>query len=217
MTTAALFAYTLGLLAAGIALWAYALLLGLRWVGQSDSTLLGCLKFTTIVHVVITAGLLGLMAATGLSPGVLSACSMLFPVALPILAVTRTYGLSMPKAAAAWLPTLLSSFLLLGLNSFVTKPYFVEFYSMPTNSMAPTFLGRCEVHACPECGAPAYCSPKENPRPSPLDGLAICEQFHTARVGAAPATERSGDRFVVFKTLHPRRWDLVAFRVPSNP
>lgn len=216
MTTAALLAYTLGLLAAGIALWAYALLIGLRWVGQNDSTLLGCLKFSIVVQVVITAGLLGLMAATGLSPGVLLASSILVAVALPILAVARTYGLSMPKAAAAWFPTLLSSLLLLGLSSFVTKPYFVEFYSMPTNSMAPTVLGRCEVRACPECGAPAYCCPKEDTRPTPLDRVAICEQFHTAGAATIPTSERSGDCIVVFKTLRPRRWDLVAFRSPPN-
>ena len=52
----------------------------------------------------------------------------------------------------------------LGLALYVgIRLFFVQTYTVPTNAMAPTLLGRHWVGVCPECGEPAFCSPAQLP------------------------------------------------------
>ena len=101
----------------------------------------------------------------------------------------------------------------------VLRPFLFETSTVPTNSMAPTVLGRHWSASCPQCGEPAYCTPETDSRGFSLvrDVRMICENFHMPLVHP-PSVEAYGpDRFLVAKFLEPRRWDLVVFRYPEDP
>jgi signal peptidase I len=94
-----------------------------------------------------------------------------------------------------------------------------ESFVIPTNSMAPTLLGNHWEAPCPKCGEPAYGSPAEAEFSFPPNGVSmVCsKELTTVYVKTPPKRSGGGDRILVCKFLKPRRWDLVVFRLPSDP
>jgi signal peptidase I len=106
--------------------------------------------------------------------------------------------------------------LLIILTVFVVKPFMFEAYVVPTNSMAPTILGRHWEGRCPRCGGPAYATPERGPIDRPVQ--MICgKDRRSCEVANPPRVEHSGDRFLANKLIAPRRWDVIVFRNPADP
>ncbi len=139
-------------------------------------------------------------------------------IGLPVVVIRGILKASWSQALGAWLPTLLANLFGVLLALLVVRPFLVEAFFVPTNSMCPTILGRHVTDVCPTCGKPAFGSPP--PRdgyPEPPDGhLMICEGFHVHASKSASETS-DGDRVLVMKILRPRRWDVIAFHFPGNP
>lgn len=147
-----------------------------------------------------------------------------------ILLVVLTFGLtwsvmarmlrtSVWRAIVAWLATLIPAVGFALLPIFVINPYIFEAFKVPTNSMAPTILGKHWEVPCPRCGSPAYCTPEpEWPNEMDRPVLMICSrELRPCEVVRPSHVKHSGDRFVVAKFLHPQRWDLIVFRLPEDP
>ena len=99
------------------------------------------------------------------------------------------------------------------------RPFLFEAFVASGNSMAPTILSSHFSDACPICGRSAYDSPPPHDI-GPIDCQAICEKFHVhtaANISASTLTTPNADKFMVAKYLRPRRWDVIAFRFPSDP
>jgi signal peptidase I len=111
------------------------------------------------------------------------------------------------------------SYMLMFLTVFVLKPYVCEPFKAPTNSMAPTIIGQHWEAPCPRCGSPAFCTPDDKRfAPSNKPVLMMCsKECRSCQVANPPHAERTGDRFIVCKFLHPRRWDVIVFRDPEDP
>jgi signal peptidase I len=94
-------------------------------------------------------------------------------------------------------------------------------YTVPSNSMSPTVKGRHFIGVCPDCGSSTVVSSlggaADREAPEPAES-GICTQCYRV----SPATNvnkeiQMGDRIVANRLALPRRWDLVAFRLPSEP
>lgn len=160
------------------------------------------------------------------------------PIATLVAERTVSFGLSLAAVAllfrGTWRQRLIATaamvavnYAMVGITSLIVKPYLAESYRIPTNSMAPTILGRHWSAPCPRCGAPAYCSfPDRYDWVDPAGILMICSrEYRTCRVqldqSALSAASRqeasSGDRILVNKLLMPRRWEVAVFRYPDDP
>ena len=101
----------------------------------------------------------------------------------------------------------------------VVMSFVVEMFTTPTNSMAPTLLGKHWRGTCEQCGLTAYCPPSRSwhagpPHYPPM----ICgECFHVGPSNGGEDRVFSSDRFVVAKFLKPQRWELLVFRFPGDP
>ena len=122
-------------------------------------------------------------------------------------------------AFVAWLPTLIPAACLCGIALFVGRLYLFEAFTCPTNSMAPTILGRHWEAPCPRCGSPAYGTPEdERWKLANKPVLMICsKELRSCEVANPAHVEHSGDRFIVNKFFSPRRWDIIVFRSPDDP
>jgi signal peptidase I len=85
--------------------------------------------------------------------------------------------------------------------------------------MAPALLGVHSRGTCPQCGATAIIPWTEvwrGLRNFPVQ--AICTSDHHVFAAGNPGSGKfQGDRILANKLLHPRRWDIVALRVPHDP
>ncbi len=131
--------------------------------------------------------------------------------------VQRVFRTSLGRAVLAWLPTLLTIPLVLLVAWLVVQPFLLEAYLIPTNSMAPTIVGNHMETRCPRCGSALFVSATE-PYVRQDEDLGICTQCLQASIVKVPEGEPlTGDRIIAFKPLAPRRWDLIVFRLPSDP
>jgi signal peptidase I len=125
---------------------------------------------------------------------------------------------SLWRVIAAWFATLPAAAALWGLSLLVIRPYVVEVFTTPSNSMAPTILGRHWQAPCPRCGSPAYCTAESREVLPNQSVFMICSrELRTCQVADVPRTVYAGDKFVVNKLLRPRRWDVIVFRSPERP
>jgi signal peptidase I len=133
--------------------------------------------------------------------------------------IAKIFQLTMGKAIQAWLWTLIPTSVVGALLLLVVRPYVIEAYAAPTNSMAPTILGRHLIEPCPVCGHPAYCTPWTNDAEQRgVESLVICSRERRSRkVVIRSSKVYSRDRFLVAKYLRPQRWDLLVFRYPEEP
>ncbi len=123
------------------------------------------------------------------------------------------------RAIVAWLATLIPAIGFALLAILVVRPYMFEAFKIPTNSMAPTVLGKHWEAPCPRCGSPAFCTPEpEHMGTSNYPVLMICSrELRSCRVANPSHMEYPGDRIVVTKFIHPQRWDVIVFRLPEDP
>jgi signal peptidase I len=204
---------------------AWLLRLGARWVG------VGGLSFGRAVLTVFLMGtcqvvpFLVLYGAGIAFQGHPDAYGYVPRIAALVLGLGATWGVakrslctSLRKAILAWLPTLLAGMIPWAMGLAVIRPFLFEAYLMPTNSMAPTILGRHVVGTCPSCGGTAYLSAASRADRSPWEELGICGRcLRASKVAAIDERVVSGDRIISAKFLRPRRWDLIVFRNPEDP
>ena len=199
-----------------VASWVGCVWLGTRWAGVS-TTLSRIVGIAVIWFSVRYALLMTRLPIARLENPMLFVATE-FLALLVMTAVTlflfrrefrTSWGKTMKIWIASWLAVIPSVLL-----AFVIRATLVEAFSVPTNAMAPTILGRHGELACPKCDGKAYHGIYPYPRPSIPT---ICDRFHTSDVPAASPDARNGDRVLVAKWIQPKRWDLVVFRNPAAP
>jgi signal peptidase I len=132
--------------------------------------------------------------------------------------IARVFKATSWRAFLVWLITLIPAPGLLLFAIFVLRPYVAEAYVIPTNSMAPTLLGRHHEGVCSKCGKPNYYTAFEDRyrRDMSEPQNMICSEFHITNAVPQDSPVFSGDRILVAKFLKPQRWDVVVFRYPEE-
>jgi signal peptidase I len=208
-----------------IALQAIALKLGLRWTKIAELSFPGAL-FTAILFSVaaIAASIaIDIVSATlqrGPADPIITGLLLLIGLAAPAILIVMLFGANFGRSLLASLPyqaiCIIGSLVAL----FVIRPYLYEAFYIPTNAMAPTLLGEHIEAACPNCGAPAFGTLPELPHDQLPSGIVmICSKERVAVFVTQPAQQHrgGGDRILISKLLKPRRWDVIAFKLPSDP
>ncbi len=220
--------FFLTLLLANIACCAWFLRWGARWVGVADVTFR---KAVGLVVLVMIAGWL----VRWVSERALSHLSEEGPVevvALLIIGIAFVIGVLVPCTILAnglkvrlsrgflvWLLMLVPAIAFALLTILVVRPFFFEAFTVPTNAMAPTLMGKHCTTTCPECqGTAVGLLPRRPAYGRQDERVVICtEEFHTSLAGGPFEEAPSQDRFVVNKLVKPRRWDIVVFKFPEEP
>lgn len=221
MITALVLGIYLSLLATGPLMWASCLRLGLKLTKTPGVTWkrvwVACIA-TLLLNLAVALPLTQVNPSSESAILALALFQLVVAVAIPCFVFAKVFAISRSRAFVAWLPTLLSAAGCLALVHFAMRPYLLEAFSAPTNSMAPTLLGRHVIVTCPECGGEAIAAPREPRRFSDLPPPRICSaHFHITYGENTNEVVHGGDRFITAKFLAPRRWDLVAFRLPFAP
>jgi signal peptidase I len=216
-----LFGSLIGLVLIQILLWAVFLLIGLRWAKVKGVTIWQaiiatvvayCLQLSTVAISIWVDGNL-----TPLSDYVLLV-HILLSVLIPIVIVKAYFKSRFWRSVQAWLPTLIPQVAILLFLLLIVRPFGFEAFSISANSMAPTLLGPHLSGKCEVCNGPAFGSPNPHDPQSNFPINMICkDHLHTSRVKDFDRELNSGDRIAVAKFIEPKRWDIVAFRLPSQP
>ena len=227
-STAFVVGFFLVLLLANVACCALFVRWGARWVGATRVSFRKAVGLVLLVGVAeqLVQWVLGriLSRLPGEGPvevvalfviGVFFMIGIFVPCAILASALT----LRISRAFVVWLLMLLPSIAFVCLAIFVVRPFMFEAFTTPTNAMAPTLMGRRCTAACPKCQGTAIGSlPLDSSFPRQEERVVICtEQFHTSLVGGPFEEVLVQDRFLVNKLVKPRRWDIVAFKVPEEP
>jgi signal peptidase I len=150
----------------------------------------------------------------------LIALLVLIPAELVVTCLIIKFCLkcSLGGAFRAWVISLFAVPAFLALLLFVVRPYVAERFIVPSNSMAPIVVGWHHTGICPRCGGIMFSSganPGELGRPDPDRGICtVCMQAGPIKDVSTEVEE--ADRIVVNKLLTPRRWDIIAFRSPTD-
>lgn len=218
--TIVFFAVFAGSLFTSVALWALFLRLGLRWAKVPGVTTRR-IVLTTAIVVILQAVLKFLLFFLAPFWDVQSTVVLLVEVAaeviLPFAVICTVFKARFVRELQAWLPTILATVMTVAFVLLVLRPFLYEAFSLPTNAMAPTLVGRHWKGVCPECGRPNYCSPRDERYGRVNPPLMICDYFHVKEVPDIDTTIYSGECFMVAKFLTPRRWDLIVFQCPDDP
>ena len=203
-------------------LWALFLRVGLRWAKTPDVTTRRVALATVLVvifQLAMTIALL-LISPNGSAPTLMFVIMELaVAVLVPCFIIVRVFKVSSFRAVQAWLPTILAPIITLAVILFVFRPFLVEAFVIPTNSMAPTVLGYHYQGTCTQCGSPAFGSATGwQYGPSDRPPLMICrDNFHVMQPTDYSHQVLGRDRILVAKFVKPRRWDLIVFRYPEDP
>lgn len=221
-TTISLVAIYIGLLLMSLMLQAMFLRWGLKWSKVANITLKRALLVACVfalVSAIISLGFLALESESPPSQIIAAVAQLVLQILVPCLILARVFATGLRQAVLSWLPTIVPAVAVVAFLFLVFRPYVYEAFVAPTNSMAPTLLGDHLTGRCPRCGKPAYGAVPAPGNSMPADGqLMICQSdlktCHPNNVGKEVAPP---DRFLVNKMISPRRWDVIAFRLPSNP
>lgn len=198
------------------------LLIGLRWNKIGDYSTGKIILATFLIEACGMALLVLLEFKSASSPQVATGLLMGFVFLSMIVScaiIARVFKASSSRAFLVWLVTLIPAPGLLLFAIFVLKPYVAEAYVIPTNSMAPTLLGKHHEGVCAKCGKRSFYSvfgDYYTPDPEETQKM-ICTEFHATDAVPQDLTIYSGDRILVTKFLKPHRWDLIVFRYPEDP
>ncbi|WP_254506882.1 signal peptidase I [Anatilimnocola floriformis] len=210
--------------------WGICLAIGLKWARTAEISGAKIARVTVVTHVIQNTMLavMGLMAYFG---GQWPPALLVIPVAtiaiampfVPIWLVYRTFQLPVWRSIQALIPTLLVLALGYSIAAGLMKPFLWEGYPVTDNSMASTLRSKHWRGTCPECGKVTIGTPVD----PVFDGVAgsvsralmICEHnFHTSSRETSAHTPTYGpDHVAVAKYKTPQRWDLIAYRSPSDP
>jgi signal peptidase I len=203
-----------------VALW-----LGARWVKAGKATFIRSFCSVFLSRFII----LGLFAGSLMLPQILDrgnetlklvALLALIPAELFVtcLIIKVFLKCSLSQAIRAWVISWIAVPVFLALLLFVVRPFIVERFIVPSNSMAPIVVGWHHTGICPNCGGIMISSgntPGEHERPDPDRGICtVCMQAGPMKDVSTGVEE--ADRIVVNKLLTPRRWDIIAFRSPTD-
>jgi signal peptidase I len=200
-------------------LWFYMLRLGLRLVKAEPVRMrrvFGIGLLALLISGLVVVGLERFAPADEAEHRMFGYAMIVVGAFVACVVIAKGFSLGIRRAFLAWLPTNLAYLATIGV-ALVVRQYAFEAFVTPTNSMAPTVLGLHCTDVCPQCGAAAYYSPPIHNVAAALPHEMICENFHLTRSYTICQPDPSRDRIVVAKYLEPQRWDVVAFRLPSDP
>jgi signal peptidase I len=215
----------LTILVTALLLMTVALWVGARWVQAGKATLLRSLCAVFLSRFIM----LGLFAGSLMLPPILDpgnedlklvALLALIPAELLVTCLIIQFCLkcSLSLAIRAWVISWIAVPAFLALLLFVVRPFVAERFIVPSNSMAPIVVGWHHIGTCPKCGGIMFSSvntPGELGRPDPDRGICtVCMQAGTIQDVSTEVKE--ADRIVVNKLLTPERWDIIAFRSPTD-
>jgi signal peptidase I len=133
--------------------------------------------------------------------------------------VGRAFELPRKRAAVAWLATLGGCGACLAVTFFIVRGRVFDWFTMPTNSMAPTVIGAHYRATCPECGGEAIINVSDDrdrrsvlATDRELGICSVCRRAVEAPTASLTGGKRAGDRFLVATFLDPNRWDVIAYR-----
>ena len=131
------------------------------------------------------------------------------------------------SASSAPVKDLFESFLIAFMLAFVLRAYVVEAFVIPTGSMAPSLLGQHVPIGCSQCGyhfkvdVPTSGSGSAKAMPLRMQQEVTCPMCHQPILLGMGVRPQAGDRILIHKYIysfsHPKRWDVVVFKNPSNP
>jgi signal peptidase I len=218
------------LLIVAIALSTFALRWGGRVARVERPTAGRALMVVVVIHVIglIVTALMTRMREP-LSPAgtiVREAGAFLFGSVVTIMLIRRIMKASFGRAALAWLFFVGAQILLIALIIGLIRPFVSEAFVVPTNSMAPTIIGRHVKVRCPACqaeGAMIVSFPLDREqfalqRRQGMPGVCIQCGERQMRIDTPPRSAvTGGDRILVNKLVPPKRWDVAAFRTVDPP
>ncbi len=216
-------AYLTILLAVSFVIGVIFLRLGLRWAKAQNVSvrrIMLALVLLTLIQILIVLLLRYLLPTESVTMLISAIVGLLVnAILIPCLVISRFFKISMIRSFQADLPLLLSSILIITLNQFVLRPYVVDTFYIPSNSMAPTLLGSHRKGKCQECGKTTFCMGLlmgRDLKPNML--MMICqENFHVSRSNDYGDQIYKPDRFLVAKFMKPSRWDVIVYQRPGNP
>lgn len=209
------------LYAGGLYVWTLCLRLGLRWVKAEQITnrkVWSAAIICQLIAMVIIILAKYLVNQERFSESLKGALGTWATIAVASTFVIGMFWvLDFSKAFRVYLVTLLSGILPGLVTYFILIPYGFEAFIIQANSMAPTVRGRHIRSHCPLCGETCVRTPDNPQYSSREDEPMICPHYHAALVDSPPPQDYPADRVIVSKYVSPRRWDIVAFRVPDEP
>ena len=139
--------------------------------------------------------------------------------ALLVFGIGRPLRIGAVKAICVGLTAIAAESVIALVLALGCRGQLLEAFVMPTGSMAPTIYGDHFDLTCPNCGNQfaANASHRLDQRQRLMDDeVAICGNCLAEIPIAREQPVAKGDRFLVDKTVGPRRWDCVVFREPSE-
>jgi len=209
------------LLVTTVALW-----LGARRVKADKATLIRSFCSVFLSRFIMLGLFVGsLMLPPILDPGngdlKLIALLALIPAELFVNCLIIKYCLkcSLGRAIRVWVISLIAVPVFLALLLFVVRPFVAERFIVSSNSMAPIVVGPHFIGICPNCGGIMFSSTNtlgELGRPDDPDrGICtVCMQAGPIKDVSTKVEE--ADRILVNKLFPPGRWDVIAFRSPTD-
>jgi signal peptidase I len=149
-----------------------------------------------------------------------AALSLAITVRLATWMFQKVFRTTTGRAFLIWLGALIPFVGFVGLQLFVVRPYVLEMFVVPTNTMAPTLIGWHRTTACPHCSgttivgatAPGESDPNEQEQAT---GMCL-SCWKDAEVMRPTGPIASPDRFVVEKFRKPARWDVIVHLYPEE-
>lgn len=219
-STLVLVSLFIGILLLSSIAWGFFLWLGLRWSNVSDISVRRIAVTTAMV--VILQGIFNFVVLLPLPsavreslPGaIIQTCvAIIFQIGV-IMAVCK---LPIRKVAQAWLLTLFASTATVVFGIFIIRPALYDAFLIPTNAMAPTIIGTHMENVCATCNEKNYGSIVSDRSGAGELPRMICERFHVGPTANKDGVSLEGDRILVAKFLKLQRWDIIAYRLPSQP
>src|SRR5688500_16411521 len=218
------------LLIGAIALSTFALRWGGRVARVERPTVGRALTIVILIHiigVIFLALMTRVREPLALAGTIVSEAGVFLLAFVAIMLIRRIMkASSFGRAALAWLFFFGVQLLLIALVFGLIRPFVSESFVVPTNSMAPTIIGRHVKVLCPACRAEGAMivsilfDPEEfaMQQRQPMPG--VCTQCgeRQMKIDLPPgSTVAGGDRILVNKLVSPKRWEVAAFRTADPP